>query len=153
MRFKIKNPKPHRVDKTLYRPAEYLTVESLPSGKLDAFETPELQAIPERPLYMVCDCCLTKSDRLWIRRHYGFCTGFPNAGRLRRDYLEGAWGFCVHCWALFAKGETDVLAARVNTLNPETDVDWLRVTYGILREVVHGEARVWESGAKWRDGV
>jgi hypothetical protein len=31
MKFKVKNRNPHPVSKTLYNPAEYITVEELPS--------------------------------------------------------------------------------------------------------------------------
>lgn len=146
MKFKVRNRKPMPTGKTLYRPAEYITVESLPSGNWDAFETPELQVIPERPLYMVCDCCLNKSDRLWVRQHYGFCTGFPNAGRNRRDYLAGAWAFCVYCWPLFERGNFDLLTARVATLNPDVSAKRVLLTYEVLAEAVYGDALTWESG-------
>lgn len=131
---------------TLYTPAEYLTVETLPSGKLDSFEIPGLQAIPDRPLFMVCDCCLSKSDRLWILKHYGFCTGFPKAGRHRRDYLEGAWAFCVQCWPLFLERDIETLAARVVTLNSELDPYWVALTYRVLSDAVHGDVMTWNAG-------
>lgn len=132
--------------KTLYTKGP-ITIEMLPSGKLDAFQNLQL-TIPERPLYLVCDCCLEKTERLWIWRHRGFCVYYPPSWRMRRvDLCEGAWGFCVFCKSLWERREIKTLAARVATLNPKThSADSMERMFSILPEVIHGESEEWQSG-------
>jgi hypothetical protein len=130
------------LDKTLYGPSS-LSIEVLPSGKLDSYITPE-PGRPERPQWLVCDCCLRKSDRLWVWRHYGFCTAIR--GFRRREYLEGGWSFCVYCEPL--RGNRKALVARVVALNPQLDPLWLDSTYEVMLACLHGEVVAWQAGQR-----
>lgn len=146
-RFKIPNRNPRKwSEKTRYVPPADLIVETLPSGKLDSYEVPTLTPLPRKPLTVICDCCLSKVDRCWIRRHLGFCIGWLRGGRSRVEYLEGWWSFCVQCWALFNARETNVLTARVCTLNEQLDPERVADVYGALAHVVYGDVITWETG-------
>lgn len=135
----------HKVPKTLYEKGP-IVVERLPSGKLDAYETYKIaDDTHARPQWMVCDCCLRQSDRLWMWRHYGFCT-LQYDGVPRHDYYAGRWGFCVYCRPLFEKREISILTARVCTLNPELYARAIAALYSILPYVIYGEPALWESG-------
>ena len=76
--------------------------------------------------------------------------GIPNAGPNRRTYNEGWWAFCVYCHALFEAREISSLAARVLTLNPELDTEYVLHTYEVLAQLVYGECRTWEAGESRR---
>src|SRR4051794_33035791 len=121
-----------RLDKTLYV-SHGITAARLPSGKLDAFEEFGLpKDFPARPDFLVCDCCLRRSDRLWFWQHRGFCMGFPCAGRARTIFCAGEWGFCVFCRALFDTRAFEALTARVVTLNPDLDGNHVLRLYQVL---------------------
>jgi hypothetical protein len=128
--------------KTGYAPGE-ITIERLPSGNLDAYETPNVKPHPPRPEHLICDCCLIKTDRLWIWTHYGFCVRTADSSRYQ--YLKGAWAFCVFCRPLFEARQSRILAARVKTLNPELDEDAMTKAYEVLGECVYGDCRTWEA--------
>ena len=133
-----------RFDRTLYREGPVF-IEVLPSGRLDAFEQIQLIDIPERPEWLVCDCCLTKSDRLWIWNHYGFCLAQCD-GVPRHEYAAGQWGFCVYCRPLFERCELPVLVARIMTLNSDLHEPGIKVLFATLAQCVYGETIPWESG-------
>lgn len=148
-RFKIPNKRPRTFNpKTRYVAPAYLEVEVLPSGKLDAFEMPEILPQPSKPLTTICDCCLSRVDRVWILRHLGFGVGWLRGGRYRVEYQQGWWCFCVQCWALFDRREVEVLVARVCTLNDSLDPERVADVYGALRYAIYGEVQTWEVGQR-----
>ncbi len=124
-------------------------LEVLPSGKLNAFETLGVNS-PDRPLWRICDCCLSKIDRSWLWRHRGFGGWWPPHWHMRRvDYQAGYWGFCVYCKALWEARDMRTLAARVYSLNSDNlHVDVLERLYSILPEVIYGEPQEWHSGQR-----
>jgi hypothetical protein len=144
MKFKIKSRHKLNLDKTLYTQGDTF-IERLPSGILDAYQTPGLIAIPDRPEWMVCDCCLAHVDRLWIWSHRGF--GLPSIGGVpRHEFIAGYWSFCVYCRPLFESRELSTLAARVATLNSDLYAPGVAILYTVLADCVYGDVLTWEAG-------
>jgi hypothetical protein len=117
-------------------------LERRPSGAVDLVETIGSRGIPERPQWLVCDCCCERVDRLWYWRHYGFCTRLP--GCQSREFMAGWWAFCVYCRKL--KNDRRLLVARVATLNPDLRAQILDDTYEIMLACLYGEVHEWRSG-------
>ncbi len=130
------------IDKTLYRPGPPdVTIERLPSGAIDAVATFPVIA-PDRPEWLVCDCCLGHVNRLWFYRQLGFCM---RIGRNRLELQEGHWSFCVYCDALWRTRDIPMLLDRVLTLNPECK-EFVEVAYPLLPYVIYGEPQIWNGG-------
>lgn len=135
--------------KTLYREGPII-IERLPSGKIQAKQTVETADIPDRPQWLVCDCCMSRVDRLWWKKHRAFCFRFRADGEdYQREFFASGWSFCVYCWQLFNAGDIAALTARVVTLNPHLDPDGpggVRDAYEILAACVWGDVLTWEAG-------
>lgn len=96
---------------------------------------------PELPAHVVCDFCLQQVERMWTRRHAGFCMLNP-----RREYQAGWWCYCVFCKPLVDERDTGTLVARVLTLNPMFDPTDVRAVYDALFDCYYGDVQYWESG-------
>jgi hypothetical protein len=142
----MRNPPPETLyeNRGVSRSLTGLELAGLATGFLRIGVVP----LPDRPLWMVCDCCLAHVGKLWVLSHRGFCIGFANAGDYRVDFDAGAWGFCAGCHPLFAARDLTALAARVVTLNPLPI--WGRVSarhlYEALSGCVFGDYQTWEAG-------
>ena len=101
-------------------------------------------AVPDRPQWLVCDCCLAHMDRLWFWPHRGFCL-LPKV-RGGQELMAGHWAFCVYCEALWEQRDIPALLARTLTLNPELQGRLLENTYFSLPYAIYGEPIPWESG-------
>lgn len=133
--------------KTLFNPKPERRLELLPSGIIQPVDVYRA-SVPTRPAFLVCDCCLSHVDRIWGYRQRGFC---ERRGRRKLELVEGWWAFCVYCNALWVRKEMDLLIARVITLNPDLDGDWLKHWYPDLVYVLHGEPQEWHSGQAYPD--
>lgn len=127
-------------EKFLYRRL-YRTEDELANGRYVSIETygAPKGTIPNRPQWLVCDCCNRRADRFWIFRHYGF-----GIVRQNRVFDAGGWGFCVQCYAL--KNNLEILIARVMTLNPDLDQAAVREVYRVAFACFYGEVIEWQSG-------
>lgn len=141
MKFKARK----RIGKSLYIDDGQTHIRLSPAGKPETFMKPVIDPeIPLRPDWLVCDCCMNRVDRLWIRPHRAFCASYGS----RIEFVEGFWAFCVYCHALFQAGEIVALAARAETLNPE--LASARGIYESLASSVYGEWQTWEAGQSRR---
>lgn len=114
-------------------------LERLPSGRVDAYDVLGMVGVPDRPLWLLCDC-LERADRLSFYPHRGFCLRF---GVQRAQYNAGHWAFCVFCRALM--DSADILAARSATLTG-IDAGRMKVTFVCTLLCICGDPVLWESG-------
>jgi hypothetical protein len=107
------------------------------------------QNIPERPLLLPCDFCMTNVDRLWAWRKWPVCTIHRSRPPISDVDESEHWWACVHCSALVRDRALEPLIARVLTLNA-LPPDIVRTLYEVLFQVLRDRepARIWTAGEK-----
>lgn len=127
-----------------------VTAETLPDGRrFVTVDARDMQAIPDRPQWLVCDFCCQKADRLWCYPTFAF-----SSSRITCDETA-EWSACVHCYPLFDGGDFESLVARVVTLNPEIGLTTKQLgnLYWTARAACRGPVILWESGQAYDGGT